>query len=223
MNGIAISLRHVFQSYGKQPVLEDVSLEIPRGQTFALLGRNGSGKTTLIRTLLGLLPPRQGAAEVLGLDPARQALEIRSRIGYLAEDQAMYGWMTAAEIAAFLAPFYPTWDAAIGEQLFRPLRGAATSANSASLEGANDPPRPGAGPGTSTGAGDSRRSCGSASTRSRGSNSIATSLNICRLRGGRCFTARICCTKSKRWPTSWQFWTKAGSSARVALKICNAR
>lgn len=94
MNGAAISLRNVFQSYGKQPVLEDVSLEIPRGQTFALLGRNGSGKTTLIRTLLGLLPPVKGAAEVLGLDPSRQALEIRSRIGYLAEDQAMYGWMT---------------------------------------------------------------------------------------------------------------------------------
>ena len=118
MNGAAISLRNVFQSYGKQPVLEDVSLEIPRGQTFALLGRNGSGKTTLIRTLLGLLPPRQGSAEVLGLDPSRQALEIRSRIGYLAEDQAMYGWMTAAEIAAFLTPFYPTWDSQLAKSFF---------------------------------------------------------------------------------------------------------
>jgi ABC-2 type transport system ATP-binding protein len=111
MNGSAITVQHLRQGYGKHTVLHDVSLEIPRGQTFALLGRNGAGKTTLIRTLLGLLPPSGGGVEVLGLNPAQEPLEVRSRVGYLAEDQAMYGWMTADEIARFLAPFYPTWDA----------------------------------------------------------------------------------------------------------------
>jgi len=98
-------------------VLHDVSLEIPRGQTFALLGRNGAGKTTLIRTLLGLLRPSGGTVEVLGLDPALKPLEIRSRVGYLAEDQAMYGWMTADDMTRFLAPFYPTWDAGLASEL----------------------------------------------------------------------------------------------------------
>ena len=106
----AISIQHLRQGYGKQVVLNDVSLEIPHGQTFALLGRNGAGKTTLIRTLLGLMAPKSGAVEVLGLIPAIQPMEVRRRIGYLAEDQAMYGWMTADELGHFLTPFYPTWD-----------------------------------------------------------------------------------------------------------------
>lgn len=113
----AIVIRRLKQGYRRRTVLEDVSLEIPAGQTFALLGRNGAGKTTLIRTLLGLLRPRAGSVEVLGLDPAQRAEEVRSRVGYLAEDQAMYGWMTTDEIARFLAPFYPGWDAALARQL----------------------------------------------------------------------------------------------------------
>jgi ABC-2 type transport system ATP-binding protein len=118
MTDIAVSIRGLRQGYGKQAVIDDVSLEIPRGQTFALLGRNGAGKTTLIRTLLGLLPPHSGNVSVLGLNPATDAVEVRRRIGYLAEDQAVYGWVTADEIASFLAPFYPTWDAQLVNDLF---------------------------------------------------------------------------------------------------------
>jgi ABC-2 type transport system ATP-binding protein len=118
MNPAAIKVDHLRVGYGPRMVLDDISLEIPPGQTFALLGRNGAGKTTLIRTLLGLLAPASGRVEVAGLNPTVQPLEVRSRIGYLAEDQAMYGWMTADEIAAFLAPFYPSWDARLASDLF---------------------------------------------------------------------------------------------------------
>jgi ABC-2 type transport system ATP-binding protein len=117
MNPCAISVEHLRQGYGSRAVLENVSLEIPPGQTFALLGRNGAGKTTLIRTLLGLLQPQAGAVEVLGLSPTARPLDVRRRVGYLAEDQAMYGWMTAEEIGRFLAPFYPTWDAGLASGL----------------------------------------------------------------------------------------------------------
>jgi ABC-2 type transport system ATP-binding protein len=113
MNSPAIVVRRLGQGYGKHNVFDDVSLEIPRGQTFALLGRNGAGKTTLIRTLLGLMPPMAGSVEVLGMNPAQLPIEVRRQIGYLAEDQAMYGWMTADEMARFLAPIYPTWDAGL--------------------------------------------------------------------------------------------------------------
>lgn len=105
-----VSVQHLQQGYRKRPVLNDLSLEVLQGQTFALLGRNGAGKTTLIRTLLGLLRPMSGSVQVLGLDPFIDAQEVRRRVGYLAEDQAMYGWMDARQIAAFLAPFYPGWD-----------------------------------------------------------------------------------------------------------------
>ncbi len=117
MSRAAIVIQHLRQGYGTHTVLEDVSLEIPHGQTFALLGRNGAGKTTLIRTLLGLLQPNGGLVEVLGLNPSIQPLEIRARVGYLAEDQAMYGWMTADEMARFLAPFFPTWDVSLASNL----------------------------------------------------------------------------------------------------------
>jgi ABC-2 type transport system ATP-binding protein len=118
MTDIAVSIQGLRQGYGQHAVLDNVSLEIPRGQTFALLGRNGAGKTTLIRTLLGLLPPQGGDVSILGLNPATNAVEVRRRIGYLAEDQAVYGWVTADEIASFLAPFYPTWDARLANDLF---------------------------------------------------------------------------------------------------------
>jgi len=118
MSSPALAIRNVSQRYGKRTVFDHLSLEIPRGQTFALLGRNGAGKTTLIRTLLGLMPPADGSVEVLGLNPSRQPIEVRSKIGYLAEDQAMYGWMTTEEIANFLAPFYPTWDHALAKHFF---------------------------------------------------------------------------------------------------------
>jgi ABC-2 type transport system ATP-binding protein len=57
-----------------------------------------------------LLKRDDGSIRVLGLDPQRDPLELRQRIGYLAEDQTMYGWMRVEEIVRFVAPFYPTWD-----------------------------------------------------------------------------------------------------------------
>ena len=60
--------------------------------------------------LLGLLKRDDGAIRVLGIDPQRDPLELRRRVGYLAEDQTMYGWMRVEEIVRFVAPFYPTWD-----------------------------------------------------------------------------------------------------------------
>src|SRR5262245_11526613 len=110
MSKSMIRLEKVAKSFGVQRVLSEVSLDIPAGQTFALLGRNGAGKTTLIRIMLGLIPADAGTVQVAGLDPTREAVRLRSQVGYLAEDQVMYGWMTPLELCRFLAPFYPSWD-----------------------------------------------------------------------------------------------------------------
>lgn len=106
----AILIEQVVKTYGSQKVLQSVSLSIPAGQTLALLGRNGAGKTTLIRILLGVLPADSGVCRLGGVDPAVDPLKVRRNVGYLAEDQTMYGWMTPVELCRFLAPFYPTWD-----------------------------------------------------------------------------------------------------------------
>jgi ABC-2 type transport system ATP-binding protein len=105
-----IQIEQLVKTFGSRNVLQNVSLRIPAGQTLALLGRNGAGKTTMIRILLGLLPADSGICRLGGVDPAVDPVKVRSNVGYLAEDQTMYGWMTPAELCRFLAPFYPTWD-----------------------------------------------------------------------------------------------------------------
>jgi ABC-2 type transport system ATP-binding protein len=117
----AIDIRGVAKRFGRKTVLENVTFSVRPGQTFAFLGRNGAGKTTAIRMLLGLLKPDAGEIRVLGLDPRRDPLAVRQRVGYLAEDQAMFGWMRVAELISFMAPFYPTWDAAWAKQLAGPF------------------------------------------------------------------------------------------------------
>jgi ABC-2 type transport system ATP-binding protein len=110
MTDPVIDVQAVYKSFRSTHVLGGVTLQVARGKTFAFLGRNAAGKTTLIRMMLGLLKRDDGAMRILGLDPQRDALEIRQRVGYLAEDQTMYGWMRVEEIVRFVAPFYPTWD-----------------------------------------------------------------------------------------------------------------
>jgi ABC-2 type transport system ATP-binding protein len=110
MNEPAIDIQAVCKTFRSTNVLRGVTMSVERGKTFAFLGRNAAGKTTLIRMLLGLLKSDEGAIRVLELDPQREAIALRRRVGYLAEDQTMYGWMRVSEIVRFVAPFYPTWD-----------------------------------------------------------------------------------------------------------------
>jgi ABC-2 type transport system ATP-binding protein len=80
---------------------------------FAFLGRNGAGKTTTIRILLDLLDRNAGTARLLGLDSIKQVREIRRRVGYVAQHEDLYDWMTVERMLWFCRGFYPTWDAAL--------------------------------------------------------------------------------------------------------------
>jgi ABC-2 type transport system ATP-binding protein len=62
------------KQYRRQKALDGLSLTVPEGSIFGLLGENGAGKTTTIQILLGLIQPNSGQAEVFGLNPARQGL-----------------------------------------------------------------------------------------------------------------------------------------------------
>jgi ABC-2 type transport system ATP-binding protein len=112
MNDSVIQIEGLHVRYGKYEALCGVDLCVPKGSIFGFIGRNGAGKTTTIKTLLGLLAPQAGSCHVLGLDTHKQSLEVRKRVGYMAEDQQMYGWMTVEEIIRWVGSFYPTWDAA---------------------------------------------------------------------------------------------------------------
>ncbi|HVS71174.1 MAG TPA: ABC transporter ATP-binding protein [Phycisphaerae bacterium] len=116
---LAIELANVHKSFGRNAVLAGVDLHVPAGKTYAFLGRNGAGKTTTIRMLMGLLHPDAGDIHVLAMSPRNDALAIRRDVGYLAEDQQMWGWMKVREILSFLAPFYPTWDWPYAKELLQ--------------------------------------------------------------------------------------------------------
>ena len=97
-----VELNHISKSFGSVRALSDVSLKIGPGVT-GLLGPNGSGKSTLIKILLGLLQSDGGTTSVLGLDPKRQAREIRSRVGFMPEDDCYIENVEAVEMVRFAA------------------------------------------------------------------------------------------------------------------------
>ena len=101
-----IRLDKLSKRFGAETALDGVSLEVPPGVVFALLGENGAGKTTAIRIMLGLAEPTSGQAEVLGHRSAADGLKIRQRVGYVAERPTLYEWMTVEEIGWFTAGFY---------------------------------------------------------------------------------------------------------------------
>jgi ABC-2 type transport system ATP-binding protein len=107
MSQSAIRIENMTKRYRGQVAVDRLTLDVPAGSVFGLLGENGAGKTTTILSLLGLIVPEQGRVETLGLDPARRSLEVRRRVGYVPEQVCLYDWMTVAEIGWFAAGFHP--------------------------------------------------------------------------------------------------------------------
>ena len=101
-----IRLEQLTKRFGRELALDNVTLEVPRGGVFALLGENGAGKTTAIRIMLGLAEADSGRAEVLGFDSRRDGLAIRQRIGFVSERPTLYEWMTVDEVGWFTAGFF---------------------------------------------------------------------------------------------------------------------
>jgi ABC-2 type transport system ATP-binding protein len=95
-----VSFQDLVVSYGLVQALSGVSGAFRPGPT-GLLGPNGAGKTTFLKTLLGFLRPDRGRLNAFGLDPTKEPLEVRRRLGYMPEQDCHIGGMTAAEFVAF--------------------------------------------------------------------------------------------------------------------------
>jgi len=109
INENAMTIKDLCFSYGRKQVLDHVNIDVRQGSVFGFLGRNGAGKTTTIRLLLGLLKARSGQCLVGGHDPRTDPMTVRQTVGYMAEDQTMYGWMRVEQIIQWSSSFYPTW------------------------------------------------------------------------------------------------------------------
>ncbi|MCS7197622.1 MAG: ABC transporter ATP-binding protein [Candidatus Bipolaricaulota bacterium] len=103
MNEIVIETHNLTKRYGDIVAVDNLNLTIRAGEVFGILGPNGSGKTTTILMLLGLTEPTDGWARVLGFDPMRQPLEVKSRVGYLPDQVGFYDELTAWENLAYTA------------------------------------------------------------------------------------------------------------------------
>ncbi len=108
----AIQLDRLSKRFKATEALKNVTLNVPEGSVFALLGENGAGKTTAIRIMLGIERPDSGHARVLGYDCSREDLDVRRRVGYVPETPDLYDWMTVQQIGWYAAGFYPQgyWD-----------------------------------------------------------------------------------------------------------------
>ena len=101
--GRLLAVRGIAKHYGARRALHELSLEVSPGEIVGLVGSNGSGKTTTLRILAGLLKADAGDGTVLGFELLREAAQIRRRVGFLSQRDALYGSLTVRENLSFRA------------------------------------------------------------------------------------------------------------------------
>src|SRR6267378_5473967 len=112
-----VTVSELTRRFGATTALDSVSLSLPRGAVYGLVGANGAGKTTLIKHILGLLRAESGSVRVFGIDPVIDPVAVLSRIGYLSEENDLPGWMSVDEVIRYSRAFYRAWDDAYAEEL----------------------------------------------------------------------------------------------------------
>lgn len=117
MTDPVISVNDLTRRFGRMTALDSVTVSMPRGAVYGLVGANGAGKTTLIKHILGLLRAQSGSVRVFGLDPVADPVGVLSRIGYLSEENDLPGWMRVDELIRYSRAFYPAWDDDYAEEL----------------------------------------------------------------------------------------------------------
>jgi ABC-2 type transport system ATP-binding protein len=115
-----IELIHLIKRFGELTAVDDISLTVPKGEFFAVLGPNAAGKTTTIKILAGLIKPTSGSARVAGFDVQTHPLEARRRLAYVPDFPFLYEKLTPSEFFRFIAQIFQM-DAARVEPAAREL------------------------------------------------------------------------------------------------------
>ncbi|WP_439684338.1 ABC-type multidrug transport system, ATPase component [Cupriavidus oxalaticus] len=103
---LAIDVRGLNKHFGDKHVVNDLSMQVARGEIFGFLGPNGSGKTTSIRMMCGLLTPDSGAGTCLGFDILTEADQIKRRVGYMTQKFSYWDDLSIRENLDFVARMY---------------------------------------------------------------------------------------------------------------------
>lgn len=111
MSDAPIRFERLTHYYGRTKALDTLSLDVPQGSIFALLGRNGAGKTTALKCLLGFMTPTRGRTQMLGHDSMTMPPKRRERIGYVSEGQNLVRWMRVRDLVAFQRASFKNFDA----------------------------------------------------------------------------------------------------------------
>ncbi len=98
-----LEIRGLTKRFGPLTAVDDIDLNVDRGEVLGFLGPNGAGKSTTMKMVTGFLPPSAGSAMVCGFDVARAPLEVKRRVGYLPEGAPLYEDMTPLGFLAFVS------------------------------------------------------------------------------------------------------------------------
>jgi ABC-2 type transport system ATP-binding protein len=119
---MTIEIENLHKAFGRHEALCGLSLAVPEGSAYALIGANGAGKTTTIKTLMNIIRPTRGTTRILGVDSRRLGVAQLRHIGYVSENQDMPARLTVAQYLDYLRPFYPTWDRELERSMLKELR-----------------------------------------------------------------------------------------------------
>ena len=112
-----IVVKNLRKFFGDVKAVNDVSFEARDGEITGLLGPNGAGKTTTLRMLYSLLPPDEGEIRIDGLDPTRDAMEIKRTLGVVPDNRGLYSRLTARENIAYFGELHGMSKKAIEKRI----------------------------------------------------------------------------------------------------------
>lgn len=114
-----VELQGLTKTYAGKTVVNELTLQVPRGSTFGLIGPNGAGKTTTMRMIMGILRPTKGRVTALGRDVFEESQLVKQRVGYVPESHHIDRWMQIGEAVGFCRAAYDTWNEQVCQEMLK--------------------------------------------------------------------------------------------------------